>query len=954
MALERIELLTLLLFSFSGIVATGAEPILPLWIWTEEPTTDEPVVFDHEFANDRLPDKAVVRLTGDFCHVELRVNDQVVGFVEAFDPVAEFDILPFFQLEYNTVSLFAYPVEGPSAVAAAMTTRWGDLEGTIETSEGWSPNATIERGLITPVRWGDSELRDIDHSAEYNQWKEAFADASATELSDLPKDFRLEMIKSGSEAEDSWVSLAIDEKDRLYIGMEKRGILRLTPGGPTQKIKDSEIINDSLEECRGLVFHDGDLYANANDSKALYRLRDTNGDDQFDEVTLVQKTEGSVGHGRNDLAVAPDWTINAIHGDSVEIPDEATFETADENAESKPLGHWLSIGPEAEEWKIHSRGLRNPYGLDFNEHGEAFTYDADNEGDVGLPFYHPSRIIHLVRGANYGWQQRPGNTRSVPLYAPDTLPTTFAIGRGSPTSVKFGYRSRFPEPWRDALFALDWAYGRIIAVQLTPRGASYYASGSEFLTGRPLNVTDLDFDSYGRMYFITGGRKTRSALFRIDYQEEHEPTRRTSRQAAMRESYSLGSREIRKRLQSNTDPISSESECWIHLSSSDPWLRNAARIRLEKQPVHDWRDLLNIPEDNLGKLTALLALVRQGVESDRKLAFTHALNLPPESWRRTEKLTFLRIAELAGPVSITDPLRQKLLALVTDWLDSPGQPVTRESIRILALYQSKEAPRLATDLFTISETQEDKLYYLERLSEMSAGWTEENRIQFFKAVAIARDTSQGDRFMPPFFQAIEERALAALPEDDRPNFAALLQAKPPPRGESETTPRAFVQNWTSDDFSSHAFTTMTVPSYEEGFALYRAGLCHHCHTFGSEGIPIGPDLSRVGSRFTPRDLTRAILHPSEVVSEVYRNTEVTLKDGSQVVGRLMRDDFRGSTLHFSTDPFDASEQVTIPKSEITSMKESEISPMPPHLVSTFTKEEVVSLIQWLVSGPRAQ
>jgi len=303
MAMERIKFLTLLYLSFSGVVVAEAEPILPCWIWTET-TTDEPVVFDHEFANDRLPEKAIVRLTGDFCHVELRVNDQVVGFVEAFDPVTEFDILPFFQLEINKVSLVAYPVLGPSAVAATLTTRWGDAEGTIDTSRGWSHNATIERGLVTAARWGDNELRDIDHSAEYNQWKEAFADASAIQLSDLPKDFRIEKIKSASEEEDSWVSLAIDENNRLYLGMEKKGILRLTPGGPTQKIKDAEVINDSLEECRGLVFHEGALYANANDSKALYRLRDTTGDDQFDEVTLIRQTEGSVGHGRNDLALA--------------------------------------------------------------------------------------------------------------------------------------------------------------------------------------------------------------------------------------------------------------------------------------------------------------------------------------------------------------------------------------------------------------------------------------------------------------------------------------------------------------------------------------------------------------------------------------------------------------------------------------------------------------------------
>ena len=163
---------------FGGPPLRGAEerpPVLPVWIWTDEPVGG-PVEFAHEFANDRLPERAVVRLTGDFCHVELRVNDQVVGFVEAFDPVTEFDILPFFQLETNTVSLVAYPVEGPSAVAATLTTDWGDAEGVIDTNSGWSRNATVERGFITPARWGDNTLSDVTPVAEYNQWKEAFAD----------------------------------------------------------------------------------------------------------------------------------------------------------------------------------------------------------------------------------------------------------------------------------------------------------------------------------------------------------------------------------------------------------------------------------------------------------------------------------------------------------------------------------------------------------------------------------------------------------------------------------------------------------------------------------------------------------------------------------------------------------------------------------------------------------
>jgi glucose/arabinose dehydrogenase len=154
-------------------------------------------------------------------------------------------------------------------------------------------------------------------------------------------------------------------------------------------------------------------------------------------------------------------------------------------------------------------GLRNPYGIAFNEAGDMFTYDADMEWDVGMPWYHPTRVLHLVPGGDYGWRRGIG---VLPVWSPDTLPSVVDVGLGSPTGVQFGTKSRFPEPWRSALFVLDWAYGKIYAVHLQRAGASYSGHAEVFLKGHPLNVTGLDFGPDGAMYFVTGGRRTQSSL----------------------------------------------------------------------------------------------------------------------------------------------------------------------------------------------------------------------------------------------------------------------------------------------------------------------------------------------------------------------------------------------------------------------------------------------------------
>jgi hypothetical protein len=87
-----------------------------------------------------------------------------------------------------------------------------------------------------------------------------------------------------------------------------------------------------------------------------------------------------------------------------------------------------------------------------------------------------------------------------------------------------------------------------------------------------------------------------------------------------------------------------------------------------------------------------------------------------------------------------------------------------------------------------------------------------------------------------------------------------------------------------------------------------------------------------------------------VVSEVYRNVTAELADGSSVTGRLMRDDFRKSTLFLSTNPFAPTVLTEVPKADILKLTESEISPMPPGLLSGLKKDEVIQLLHWLRRG----
>ena len=306
---------------------------------------------------------------------------------------------------------------------------------------------------------------------DYEQWREAKLGSQATLPTAIhaPPGFEVELLRSAQPDEGSWISLAFDPRGRILISKEgtrqgaQRGILRLTPPADGRGECRCESIDDTLQECRGLLYAFDSLYARCNQPNpdrpaGLYRLRDTDGDDCYDEVRLLRAERGG-GHGLNDLALGPDQRLYLIQGDESGLPADWRPEDSrvrhfgydqlfDELGEkqlrqydSPPPGYLVRTDADGRTWEVLCAGLRNPYGIDFNQAGEAFTYEADMESHIGFPFYRPTHLIHLVPGVDYGWRR---GTRPWPLYYPDRPPVSLTIGLGSPTAVKFGTHSQFP------------------------------------------------------------------------------------------------------------------------------------------------------------------------------------------------------------------------------------------------------------------------------------------------------------------------------------------------------------------------------------------------------------------------------------------------------------------------------------------------------------------------------
>ncbi|MEO8494210.1 MAG: c-type cytochrome, partial [Planctomycetota bacterium] len=892
-------------------------------------------------------------LANAYCDCEIFLNGESIHRLRPFQPPSRLDIAPLRSGE-NELIFICRGVEGPSALAARLDigktsfvtdTAWQvtelpeHLRSAWRRTVDWVPatsygtldqRAWISAGVATTV---------VD---DYTQWKRALEQKGSTAADQLEVQpgFEVERLYSAGAGEGSWISLAEDPQGRWVIGHEDAGLVRITLREDGRN--ELEKIEFPARECRGLLFAHDSLYAMGNNSLALFRLRDTNNDDQFDKIEQVKTFAGGVGHGRNQLTLGPDGKVYAIFGDSVQQPADAEYLPPliphPDDIQKTQNGFVARTDAQGENWEVVARGLRNPYGLDFNRHGDLFTYDADAEYDMGSSWYRPTRVLHLLPGGDYGWRSV---TQRWPPYDPDSATTpqpTLDIGRGSPTAVEFASGDKFPPAYREALFALDWSYGRILAVHLQPCGSSYAGAAEVFLRGSPLNVTDIEFGRDGAMYFVTGGRQTQSGLYRVRYVgDELAAPEPTPQQIAVARHADVA-RQQRRHLESLRGDQSPETlaTAWQHLDAADPWIRHAARTVVESLPVAMWRERA-LEETSVDRfLSAALALERFGDEADRaamreRLATLGVHHLLP--WQQVEWAD-LSLRQLA-----TADARDAKWDLMFDELRSifPANhfPLDQQTSLLLARRDDGSLVPQAMNLLEqscVSGNQRQQMHWLFVLSTQSKGWTPALRERYFTALSDM-DTFEAGEGMPAFRRLIRDAALANVPEESRDAWKKWLDEKVIERlPELPPARTTIVKQWTTADFQDLQHELAEQPDVQRGKQMFATARCVVCHRVGAEGGVSGPDLTGVARRFAPRDLLASILDPSAVVAEKYANTTFELADGRVLSGRTLVTDYRSPDAQLIPDLLTPNKTISFSKQAIVERRVSAASPMPKGLV----------------------
>ena len=846
-------------------------------------------------------------------------------------------------------------------------------------------------------------------------------DGSKIDKLKLLPGFKAEHLYSPSDnKQGSWVAMTFDDKGRM-ITSDQYGFLyrlQLPPvgsGAQQPKIEKLKVgvvapgdTTVGMGYAQGLLYAFNSLYVMVNNREnknfgkgsGLYRLKDTNGDDQYDEVTLIRSLKGEGEHGPHSIVLSPDkQSLYLMCGNFTDIPKMDAYRLPNVWQEDNlfpaikdPRGHatdrmapggWIAkIDPDGKKWEMVGGGFRNTFDFAFNDAGDLFGYDSDMEWDFGLPWYKPTRICHITSGAEFGWRTAASNWS--PTFA-DCLPAVLNMGQGSPTGVFAGRNSRFPQKFQKSIYAFDWSFGIIYAVHLQPKGASYSATAEEFISGSPLPLTDGLIGPDGAMYFLTGGRRLESDLYRITYtgSESVAPAPQTSAPTA--------EHQLRTKLeQYHGEPMVGAVEAaWPHLNHPDRFVRYAARVAVEHQPVSQWQAKALAETDPQRLTLAMIALAHHGAPALKSQMLTALLNVKLDQLTEQQQLDRLRAIELvftrmglpesadkAKAIAVLNPrypansavlnrayskmlisleapgVVEKTLVLLAKKNEDGTGPVGGETVTAssdLILRNPQYGLDIAKMLEKLPPAQQT--YYATMLSSAQTGWTPELRTKYFSWFANAFNY-QGGRSYIGFIDKARKLALAHVPKDQFDRYDKLSGADLLTKSGNDLAmgfaPQGPGRSWKLDNALAVVDSGLIARNYDTGKKIYSAVLCSRCHSMQGEGGDIGPDLTQLGTRFSNKDMLEAIIHPDKTVSDQYASTIFTLKNGQSVLGRLVNED--KTSYSISQNPF-ASDQVRkVLKKDVASKKYSTVSIMLPGLINSLNPNELKDLIAYLKAG----
>jgi putative membrane-bound dehydrogenase-like protein len=302
----------------------------------------------------------------------------------------------------------------------------------------------------------------------------------------VPKGFEVRLFASEPEVVNP-VAMTWDERGRLWVlelyeypkgapkgqkGRDRIKILEDTDAdGKADKVT---VFADGYSLATGLALGNGGVYLGV--APDFLFLEDTNGDDKADKTTVLKTGFGMEDRHEllNGFAWGPDGWLYMTHG---------VFTHSKVRDPNDPDGFGVQVDaalaryhPRTKKFEVFADGTSNPWGVDWNERGDAFV--------SACVIHH---LFHMAPGGQYN---RQGGTWANPYGYVGDLPS-----KGLPAIVDWRhYRAahsgicvyqgdQWPADWRGLVFLGNIHQSALNCDRLTPVGSTYKAEKESKLLG---------------------------------------------------------------------------------------------------------------------------------------------------------------------------------------------------------------------------------------------------------------------------------------------------------------------------------------------------------------------------------------------------------------------------------------------------------------------------------------
>ncbi|EMI15730.1 membrane-bound dehydrogenase domain-containing protein [Rhodopirellula maiorica SM1] len=699
----------------------------------------------------------------------------------------------------------------------------------------------------------------------------------------------------------------------------------------------------------------------------IVKLRDADDDGVADQHVVLLKHETAANYPHNGLGgltLGPDGWLYVGQGENFGEPYKLIGSDGSQQIGGGEGGNVFRCKTDGSQVERVATGFWNPFGLCFDSAHRLWAVENDPDS---MP---PNRLIHVVRGGDYGFQFRFGRAGIHPLQSwngefTGTLPMTAGTGEAACAVIQHGSH----------LWVTSWGDNRIERYALDPNGASWTSKSEVIVQGnedfRPVAMAIANdgsiylTDWVDRSYPVHG----KGRLWRLSRVAD------APRENGLLPEITAAENEAAKLANSPTTTLTQRIDA---LQSHDPFIRQAAitglvlhdqlnalrqktlphvQQRVGQMLAWRWKEMCDpasVPAatrdamiatglDDVSDAVVMTALrwaaermckeqlptITERLQQDRlsppvfsaTMATIAFLETGSASGKSRDPAIEKRLIEFAGDTTRSDRLRGFALQRLPSEASSPsdlelGGYIHRQTGRELSI----EVVRLLAARGTDSSFDE--------LAKLAANETVDEQT---RADAIAGLSSQAANYAAMINRSSLPKQPAAVRAEAKRVRNTNIR-----RDNAARPSRENIEGWMqlvghSDDVDAGRRV------------FFRRG-CSNCHMHSGRGTNTGPDLTRLSGQMTRPRILQSILNPSKEVGPLYVPWTVLTSDGHVLTGLKMDRPGPENRLRLLGADGNIFE---VPREEIEQLQPSEKSIMPVGLEDSMTLDELADLVAFL-------